>query len=512
MTTKVVTFLKYVGLISIVFFTIISCEKEIEGIGVDIIDNNKFSTGKLIVDVNTATENIERVPANGISQYLLGVYNDNELGELKGSIVSQIVLPVTGTYYDYGDNAAIDSVLIFIPYQSTQEDDDANGKPVFKIDSIIGDTEVEFQLGVYELETFLNTLDPSDPSKQMIYYSDKVFEKNPTPFYLKNFKVNPNDTITYIKRYMPDGTTVFDKDTIQQTNSAPVLKLPLNEAMIQQIFIDNASGSEFSSNDAFVHYFRGFYIEATTASTNQSHLISLSMTGAKMVIYYSNNQNEGTDVDLNGNGIKGEQNVRMKESFEFTFGNNKSNVLERAYPTPHQSGTDRLYIQGAAGSLATVDLFAGYSEADLDELRNNNLLITNAQLTFYVDQNASSNIAPEQLFIYNYQDNEQILDMFTEGISAIEGSLERDEDGNPYKYTFKITDYISKLLTTNDPADLVTLGIKVYNPTDSPETFTDVTVLDYSWVCRGVVLYNQSQSAGDKKAQLEISYTKLTNQ
>lgn len=511
MTTRVVTFLKYIGLFSFVFFTIISCEKEIEGLGVNIIDNNKFSTGDSIFKVNTNTVNVDRVPANLISQYLLGVYSDNEFGEIKGSIVSQISLPAVGTDYNYGTNAAIDSVIIFIPYQSTKLDSTIGGKPLFKLDSIFGNQNVEFKLGVYELETFLNTLDPNDPSKKMVYYSDKVFEKSSSPFYLEDFKVNHNDTVAYIKRYMPNGTTVYDTDTIKQANSAPTIKLPLNEAMIKQIFVDNASDPGFASQETFNRYFRGFYIEATELETNKSHLMSLAMTTARMSIYYSNDQNEGTEVDLNGNGIKGEQGVRIKETYEFVFGSNKSNVLQRAYPTPHQSGSERLYVQGAAGSVATVDLFSNLTEEEIDALRTNKYLITDASLTFYVDQNAASNIAPEQLFIYNYEDNLQIIDMMTEGIATVGGRLERDDDGNPYKYTFKIIDYISRVLSSNDPADLVTLGIKVYNPTDSPSTLLDTAIKEYSWIPQGVVLYNQSESAGNKKVQLEIKYSIINN-
>lgn len=513
MTTKVVTNLKYVGLFFIVFFTIISCEKEIEGIGVDIIDNNKFSTGTEIFEVNTDTENIDRVPANRISQYLLGVYHDNEFGELKGSFVSQIILPSVGDYYDYGTNAAIDSVIIFIPYQSTRvyDEDVTSGIPVFEIDSVMGNSEVKFKLGVYELETYLNTLDPTDPSKNMVYYSDKVFEKSSTPFYLEDFKVNANDTVAYIKRYMPDGITVYDTDTIKQTTSAPTIKLPLNESMIQEIFIDNASGSEFSSIDEFVKYFRGFYIEATESLTNKSHIISLALSSPKMVIYYSNDQDEGEDVDLDDDGITGEEAVRMKESYEFVFGSNKSNVLERDYDVSKQSGPDRLYVQGAAGSLATIDLFEDLTEEELEEIRNQNLLITDAQLTLYVDQDASSDIAPEQLFIYNHQENLQILDMITEGIAVVGGGLEYDDDGEPYKYVFKLTDYVSSLLLSDDPEELVTLGIKVYNPTDLPDSYVITTVEEYSWVAQGVVLFDQSESAGDKKAQLEIFYSKLNN-
>lgn len=509
MTTKVVTILKYVGLFTIVFFTIISCEKEIEGIGVDIIGNGKFDTDVLTSEVETGNENIERVAANRIQQYLLGVYADNEFGSLKGSTVSQLLLPSVGANYDYGTNAAIDSVIIFIPYQSTKQENATDGKPVFEIDSVIGNPDVKFKLSVYELETFLNTLDPTDPSKDMIYYSDKVFKKATTPFYSDDFKINANDTVAYIKRYMPDGITVYDIDTIKSATVSPSIKLPLNEAMIQQIFVDNASGPEFESLDAFIHYFRGFYIEATEFTTNKSHLISLNMTTPRMAIYYSNDQDEEADKDLNGNDVLGEKGVRVKEKYEFVFGPNKSNFLERDYTNSKQSGSERLYVQGAAGSIATVDLFSDLSDEELDDLRNNQWLITDAKLTFYVDQNASSNIVPEQLFIYNYEENTQLIDMLASGLSGIGGKLERDEDGNPYKYVFNLSRHISKLLNLTEPGDLVTLGINVYNPSDAPQSFSDTTIKDYNWIAQGVVLFDQSESAGDKKVQLEIKYSKI---
>ena len=508
MTTKVVTILKYVGVFSMVFFALISCEKEIENIGVGIVDNGKFSIGDFVAEVGTTSENVENVPANGLPQYLLGVYSDNEFGTIKGSVVSQIILPITGDGYTYGENAAIDSVIISIPYQVTQLDDDTDGKPLFEIDSIIGDTDQGFMLNVYELETFLNTYDPTDPSKQMIYYSDKVFEKSSTPFYSENFKVNPNDTVGYIKRYMPDGITVFDTDTIKETSVNPTMKLPLDEAMIQEIFIDNASGTGFASSDDFLRYFRGFYIEAVENTTNESHLISLSMSTAKMTIYYSNDVDEGTDIDLDGDGVTGEENVRVKQSYIFSFGSNKSNVLVRDKSNIQESGPERLYVQGAAGSMATIDLFEGQ---DLPELRENEYLITGATLTFFVDQDASSDIVPEQLFIYNYQDNEQILDMLTEGVSTVGGYLEYDDDGNPYKYVFSITDYVSEVLVSEDYDELVTLGIKVFSTSDTPSSTVDTVISDYSWSPKGVVLYNQNEEFGDKRVKLNIFYSKKNN-
>lgn len=515
MSIKVVNALKYSGLFSIVFFTIISCEKEIESIGVNLVNNNNFSTNKDTSEVITSNENITNVPASGVAQYLLGAYSDNEFGTLKASVVSQLSLPANGDAYNYGTNYAIDSVLVSIPYQATKEENLADGKPKFSIDSVFGNADVEFQLGIYELKTFLNTLDPADPSKAAIYYSDKEFQKGDAPFYLGNFKVNPNDTVSYIKRYMPDGITGYDIDTIKQADLSPSIRIPLNESVIQQLFVDNAAGAEFQSLDNFQHYFRGLYIEAEALTSNKSHLISLDLTNAKVTIYYSNDEDEGTDttdagLDLNGNDIKGEGVVRVKHEYAFPFGPIKSNVLKRDYTVSHQSGENRLYVQGAAGSIATIELF---NNENLEELQQNNWLINDANLIFYVDQGAASSIVPEQLFIYNYDENLQITDVMTEGISAVGGFLERDDNGKPYRYVFKITDYISRLLKTDEPLDLVKIGLKVYNPSDTPTAITDLKIREYSWTPKGVVLFGHDTSFGDKdkRVKLEISYSKINN-
>ncbi|MDP6921527.1 MAG: DUF4270 domain-containing protein [Lutibacter sp.] len=507
MTTNVVKKPTNLAGLFLLLMTFISCVEDTQTIGVDLIDNHTFSTGSFVSEVAADNLDIDRVPANNILQYLLGVYTDEEFGSLEASFATQLVLPALTDGFDYGTNSVIDSVLVTIPYQSTNEGTDSEGKPTFSIDSVFGNPEVAFQLEVYELKTFLNTLDPNNPSQPAVYYSDKEFQKGTTPLYSGDFKVNPNDTVTYVKRYLADGLTVYDIDTLKRTDLSPSIKLPLDENTIQQLFIDPASGTEFSSQDDFSHYFRGLYFKASSQVDNQSHLVSLALADAKLTIYFSNDQDEEAEEDLNGNGENGEQGVRVKNQYSFSFGSLKSSVYERDYSVSKQSGADRLYIQGAAGEMATINLFPS---EDLDLLRENNWLITEANLTLYVDQQASSNIAPERLFIYNHDEQLHVRDMFTEGgLSAIGGSLELDDDGHPYKYVFKITDYVSEVLKPNSTESLTTLGIRTYNPTDLPTDQNDVFVDEVNWNPKGVVLFDEN--AGENKISLEIHYTELNN-
>jgi hypothetical protein len=57
----------------------------------------------------------------------------------------------------------------------------------------------------------------------------------------------------------------------------------------------------------------------------------------------------------------------------------------------------------------------------------------------------------------------------------------------------------------------VEIGLKVYNPSDTPSAITDVKIREYSWTPKGVVLFGQDPIFGDKRVKLEISYSKINN-
>ena len=91
-------------------------------------------------------------------QYLLGVYNDPNLGKLTASFISQVQRPSLGI--DFGLNPVIDTIIIDIPYYSTRDGNNEDNTPKFELDSVFGDLEEEITLKVHRLGTFLNTLDP----------------------------------------------------------------------------------------------------------------------------------------------------------------------------------------------------------------------------------------------------------------------------------------------------------------------------------------------------------------
>ena len=115
-----------------------------------------------------------------------------------------------------------------------------------------------------------------------------------------------------------------------------------------------------------------------------------------------------------------------------------------------------------------------------------------------------------------YKSNEDInpvyshvKDLFTEGSAVFGGLLERDSDGKQEKYTFRITDYISDILsgeTDYSPS----LRLKVANASDL-QAISDTVFNNFSWNPKAVTLFNQSAVDESKKIELKISYSEEKN-
>ncbi|HEX5743061.1 MAG TPA: DUF4270 domain-containing protein [Flavobacteriaceae bacterium] len=510
-------YLKYLPLFLIIIGSIFSCEKDLEDIGGNLINNNLLNTNKQTVEVVAFNKNVEKTRANTLGQYLLGVYNDADFGKINASVASTLSLPVDLSN-GFGKNPHIEMVILDIPYHATKNGNktvNVSGVdkrvPNFKLDSIIGNKDIEFQLGVFELGTFLNTLDPLNPSQNMVYYTDKDYQKITPSLYTGNFKPNENDTVLYVDRLKPilaGGFEVYTRDTIKKTDKKPSIKLPLNTQKFKQLFVDKAPGTEFASQENFSKYFRGLFIEATPLANPSSSLLSLNISDATVTIYYSN------DVETTTNNVV--TTTRTKQKLVFPLGGIIANKITRDYSGSNAqpfltnpnttSGDSKLYVQGSAGSMAIMKF-----DENIKNLRNNKWLINEASLLMYIDKNASSKNYPERLFLYDYDSSTQLKDLFTEGPTVFSGFLERDKDSVPYRYKFRITDYVSDVLKKENTDELFKFGIKVFSPSDLPQSATDTKFRDYSWTPKGVVLHGNQTSDVDKRIRLEIHYTEINN-
>lgn len=538
MTKKIVNNVKYIGLFAIILLSVIACERDFEDIGIGLVDNNQFATKSAIFEVIAYNVDVEASRVDAIPEHLLGIYKDDNFGFIKTSFVSQLGLT---DIVDFGDNPSIDAVILDIPYYATSldkvliknpENTDVNDSipvPNYHLDSIIGNQETEYKLSVFESGTFLNILDPTDPTKGKIYYSNEEYQEKVLLYSDEQFNPNRNDTVLYVNRNFLDDdiNTVDDIDTIKTDNVTPSIKLPLDKNFFKNNFVNQQATGVFDSNDNFIDYFRGIIVKAEETSNKDGSLMTLKMSDANVTIYYTNTIfTLESGIDLNDNGTTDDVDVpiRTKQTMVFPMSGLRVSRYVRDYSSSNvesyisnsnrfNDGQDKLYLQGAAGSNAIIELFDGIALDSIESIREKNWLINEANLTLYLDENALSNTnVPKQLLLYRYDDNSQILDVFTEaGSNGIGGLLERNEDNEPLKYKFRITDYISEVLKLEEPLNIEKLGLKVFHSSDAPNFqfgVTDTIIKDFSWNAKGVVLKGNDLPLTDvKRLKLEILYT-----
>lgn len=544
------TSIKNIGLVLMLFFGIVSCEKDFEDIAIDLVDNDKFSVGNDTIEIIAYNSNVEksRVDNNNLNKQplsLLGVNSNKDFGYIKSVLISQLSLPLTGV--NFGGHPSIDKVVLDMPYlvkdtiviKEITDDRDTIYESVKTLDSIYGNRNKEYQITVSELGTFLNTLDPEDPTKGQEYYSDRSYEIK-DQIYSGNFKPDVNDTVIYIHRdevilkdeegepiLDPDGNYIYDVDTIKATDLNPSIKMILDSDFFKTRFVDQSGSGDFANNDSFRQYFRGLYIDA---NGSDGSLMNLDIAKAKVSIYYTNDdtRNEEDGEDLDGDGVSGEADVivgRKKQTMHFSLSGVKSNKYIRDYTAGNINnvlfnpdkinGEEKLYIQGAAGSEAILDLI---SEEEIEELRSKNWLINDAILTFYVDGYQEE--VPEQLFLYNYDYNSNISDvnsfLYSDVFGGnleykrelVPGSMPPRYRDIPEKYTFRITKYLTDLLDVDRPKKPSKLALKNYVNTDTPSSVLDSVTQPYNWIPKGVVLKGNLPASDDKRIKLEIYYSK----
>ena len=519
----------YLGLLLIAFSGVISCEEDFTDIGSSIISNTKFNTNDTVLEVEITPINIESVIADGLGlstgildEYLLGVYNNttSNYKKIEASIVSQLRIStdfsLIQSTYDTDTLEVythLDSVILKIPYQATLVDDATTAE--YALDSVIGQTDTPFTFNLYEISTYLNTLNPEDPTQISSYLSDATYTTtgealNETLNY--QFIPNPSDTVFFLNRKVKpeavfDGVTVLDSiivDTIVLASKVPFARIPLKKEIFQEKFIDLYDAAEFDSQDAFNDYFRGVLLEATG---DNGAIIPLQFSGTEnpaIEIYYTN-----TVTSIATGNVKDVVNG----NHSFSLGGVTNSIYKMTGTTTTDAG--KFVLQGTAGAMANIKIF----KDGLTDLQSKNWLINDASLTLYIDQASvgyDTINTPSRLFLYKNELDEttnepinpsQIKDILSEGEASFGGYRELSDDRQPDLYNFRITDYVSDLLS-GDSNYSPELGVKVYNSSDSPSGLvSDTVVAKYNWNPRMVTLLDHSEENDTRKARLKITYS-----
>lgn len=517
------TMLRITTVVAVVF-SFIACEDDFTTVGSSVIGEPGFNA-ELYDDALLSAKSYDLPPVqtNNLPVNLLGVYHDEVFGTQEASVLSNVLLTTVDPFF--GTEPVIDSVVLAIPYFSRQVVE--NNEVVFALDSIYGSSP--FKLSVYESNYFLNNFDPDSNFEQaQNYYSnlepqimsninmDVLYEN-------ESFEPSASESVEYT---VNNTTGVTDTVTM-----APALRLKLENSFFQKKILDQAGTSALLNQSNFRNYFRGLYLKADQVNNGgYMMLLNLLHSDAGIIIYYKTNVVDINDADSDGDV---EELIEVRRSYKLAFGGVRVNTFDQEVP---ELDDQNLYLKGGEGSMAIVELFSG-PDADgdgisdeLEFLRENEWLINEAYLEFFVNRNYAASInEAERLYLYDLDNNSILADYVLDAagrsnaMSSISNrghlqALTRDENGNGISYRIRVTFHIDELL--NRDSKNVKLGLVVTQNMNLISTYSVLPTAnpEVNRVPGGAlltpeatVLYGPNAEDEEKRLKLKIYYTEPKN-
>jgi len=328
--------------------------------------------------------------------------------------------------------------------------------------------------------------------------------------------------------------------------TAPAFRVQLDTTFWRQRVLDQQGTVNLQSNSDFQNYFRGLYFKMNgPASGNNGNLSAWDVEQGRIDIHITSFIVDAGDANNNGSNtdvVPVESIVSLEMSGAV---NNKVNFIQNDFDPAIVSeiqaandvinGEENLYLKGGQGSMAVIELFGPdvdmNGEADaLTEIKENNWLLNDALLTFYVDQSkvTAGAVEPERIIIYNIDDNTLLADYplsntssalnaVTNHLGRIERVDDEDESSAGVSYQIRITEHIRRILEEDQPN--VKLGLTVSqnvtfltnselnNQTIPVEIESIPTGAAYSH--EGTVLHGNLSPDPDKRLKLELYYTPI---
>jgi hypothetical protein len=513
-----------------IIISLASCQEDFSSIGSDTIGSQDITT--LFHNTSTVisySKKLGPVQTDQLPVYQLGTYNDPVYGKSKFEFVGQVNLRTQNPDFSY--EPVLDSVILYIPYfsEATVE----NEVTTYTLDSVYGSEKIN--LKVYESKYFLRTYDPTTGlQERQKYYSSlgNVFDipSNIGPLITEIVDFIPNNNGYLVQS--PDGD---DEDTEpDETLEAPGLRVRLPVDFFKEKIVDQAGSTALMNNNNFKEYFRGFYFQVDDLGTD-GNMFLFDINNA--IVYMKYTYQEAPDEP----GVDAE---RLSGVFALNFVDTNINVnlIDNELTSSVDSELDdanvdtvngeaTLYVRGGEGIVTILDLFGpdadGNGIADeLDVMRQEEWLINDANLIFYVDQSrvTGGEPEPERLLIYDAK-NAQVLadygldatisELPANALTGHLGKLDRGSDENGDFYKLRITHHISSLIhkdSTNNPLAIIVTQNVLSGGFRGIETelSSGFNMIPSASVVahEGTVLYGNNTPIDEKKLKLQIFYTK----
>ncbi|MEM0542315.1 DUF4270 domain-containing protein [Flavobacterium sp. j3] len=555
------SFFQSILFVLIPIVSLVSCDKDFNEIGADIVGDDHFTFEKYTgATVKSYNQKIGAVSSNNLAINQLGFYDNPPFGTTQANFVTQVELSVSDPKFNNVDPenydvlpTVLDSVVLEVPYFSTiksVEEVQVNGKTerrtTYELDSIYGVEGSKFKLSVYQSNYYLRNLDPNESLGQVqLFYTDQNTEidNNKIPVLLndlptsdpRNADGRENTQFYFDKR--EHKTVTFEEDGVTpiNTRSRPSMRLHLRNDVFNAAIL-NAPSGQLANNNVFKNFFRGIYFK-TESIGNPGNMASLNFKEGKITLYY----NEDTKKTSSQGDITYE---RTNKSYVLNLNGNTINLLNNSNENQdylnatllnNSQEASQLFIKGGQGSIAVIDVFGPDSDNngiadEIEVIKANRWLINEASLTFYIDKQAMSDgrtIEPNRIFLYDLTNNQPIIDYNRDlSNSTINpkfnkinygGVIEKENvaNGRGTRYKIRITNHLRNLITRDSTN--VRLGLSVteninnigFSRLKVGNTVTNRVPSMSVMSPLGTILFGSNPSVPEeKRLKLEIYYTK----
>ena len=409
----------------------ISCKKKEYALGSDVIDASTILNGTSLDTFTLLTYSIEEdtVISDNPANVVLGSYIDPTFGAYSASFYTQLRLAGVDPNFADPSEIVIDSFVLALEYVGYYG---ALDPQTFE---------------VYELEESL--------SLDSTYYSFSNLAHSATNLVpAENATVTPNTS----------SPTIVDGDSL-----APQLRIHLDTNMARSLIVEAASANgTFSSNEAFLDFFKGLHIKSNNNSQlpNEGAALYLDINdpSSKATIYFKQN-GEATSYDL----------LMNSDCADFTHVElDASNTSLDEVIADSTLGQNEFYAQ-AFGSRAAVSIPGLLSLPE-------NIIIHRADLTLPIQFQTGYKYQPGNNLSVATRIDSSSTQLANIGVIGVYNSLDKN-------FNINIRDYVQSIV--NKELTLTELVVSPLFFINSAER----------------VIFNGSNTINKMKPKLTITYT-----
>jgi len=506
-----------------------SCDNDANEVGTNIVGDDNFTIDQHTYEVAATNQMFGPVDSGNLDINSLGVYDNGVMGKTTANFAAELLLSSTNPTIDLERFISITDVTLSVPYYSTYLSTDAEGKSVYRLDSISGDPLSKLKLKIYRSRKYLSN---SDPDAKLYNNDNELFKNAVTDadlLYDSNSEPNGGQ-FTFSPKGQTEETLDEDTGDTTTTDVTPRMKILLDKEKFKQYIFSPEAQSQLINNGVFKEYFRGLYFNVELVDPSKSVMGMLNFKGGKVVIRYTEKDGSVPPKTLN-------------KSMSLTMTGNMINLLDRTGEAPVANPEQKLILNGGQGSMAIINLFP--DDATLTELKTNRRLINDASLTFYVDNESIGSTAkePERIYLYDLNTGSPILDYYSDQTTNVTyaafnktvygGILEKTtgENKRGIKYKIRLTNHLISLLDSENPAHNARLGLVVtenintvtgkalkntitLSPIAGEDRDLEIKAVPQMMVAQpfGTILWGSNVPANSpdyaKRVKLEVIYTK----